>query len=158
VRHATSIAEVGTHPLSRTDRAAMELALCLLRQRQLAAAACALNLPDGVSLDIDSRVDATASHIRIRLALLLRTLLRVDRGDYGPRLEMCTACGWSERAERSPRPGDAERWKACPAQPLDWLEPLRPPWTADCGYTPLWESAPAHDDTTARQRRERRAT
>lgn len=90
-RTAQSWTEVGACPLSRRDRAAMELALCVLCTGYPTVAIGALEIPgrgaasdvwEAAELAYLERVPRRA--LIARLALALRVLLRVDRGDYGP--------------------------------------------------------------------------
>lgn len=76
---------------------------------------------------------------RVRLALLLRVLLRADAGDFGP--VECTGCGdggWRfDRAGQRCSGCDIEHWQD--TRELDSearYERVR--------FTPLWETAPAH--------------
>jgi hypothetical protein len=133
MKRAASWIEVGALPLSRRDRAAMELGLESLRlavSRRVDAYSvdeCGVEwareaLQLGWLVSSRLRQAAWTSSVRVgaarllraRLALALRVLLRVDRGDYGP-------VEWS--GCRCNCDGDAGGWL-----------PRR--------YTAAWESAP----------------
>jgi hypothetical protein len=120
-------------PMTRTERAACELALCVLRARVLdddeahAAlddaltvlwigwhgwetwsrhhhiAAAVASLTD-LSADLFEHVERAPRLLRARLALYLRALLRADRGDCGPwRCPVC-ALPWTPEYGPSPHP------------------------------------------------------
>jgi hypothetical protein len=148
--------------MSRRDRAAMQLALGVLRRGALESlrlypdALAALRLGDAVAgyvwatgrRALSEGVDRDV--FNARLALLLRVLLRADAGDYGPKepWQWCDACGRIEKDPESeaalqrvctpyPRaPGVVEcapgRFGSRVLAPYPWGAPYR-------RYAPLWE-------------------
>lgn len=110
VRYAETWLEVGMYPMRRRDRIAMEAAQEFLRSNFFQANSFLFaeeNGPVARSLfdeQADFRNGEEVRVQRIRLALLLRTLLRVDKGQYGPlRCSRCDenvpydACGFPDR-------------------------------------------------------------
>jgi hypothetical protein len=126
-------------PLSRRDRAAMELTLCHLRALAVRPGLAARQHTDfeplrhggPVARDVRRAIDRRLARpedwggerrraVRCTLALLLRVLLRADAGDMGPDGLRCS-CG---------RGGFPIEHAECEGE-IDW-------WR---GYRPLWEQA-----------------
>jgi hypothetical protein len=108
--------EVGLYPLSRRDRAAMELALEELRREDFVYR-CGNVLAYGGRISLDLIEEVTGAWVRsrllrARLALLLRCLLRVDRGDFGATVWVGCNCVCD---------GDNGGWVPAPVRPL-WAD------------------------------------
>ena len=115
--------------LSRRDRAAMTLALVLVRNRSIAECVYTLFLGDEAAQSVGNATLWTARVsdrlLRARLALALRVLLRADAGDFGP-------AAYVDSLGRSFAYGDV--WPASLAITFKRL-PVRP----------LWEAAKPHE-------------
>lgn len=93
--------------------------------------------------------------LRARLALYLRAVLRADAGDYGWRRSTCyecRVCGERAIAVYGPMrawfgPSEAEHARRC-GDRLLWRVKL-------AKHRPLYQTAPAHDGRTPRERRTR---
>jgi hypothetical protein len=160
--------------MTRRDRAAMRLALEVLRAEYGSAGLAADVLERGDDAaealgeavegqrNLDhhyrccgggpvSSAESARRLLRARLALVLRAMLRADKGDYGE--IACTGCGDSDSYHR---PGDGcrdcwiEHWQLT-GQIISDNE--RPRYER-VRIAPLWERAPAHDGRTPQQRRE----
>lgn len=153
--------------MTRRDRCAMALALECLRGRGTALSClddalgalyrgdtAAMRLMDDVEQACRHGVESWA-HVRARLALALRTLLRVEAGDYGPREPwlQCARCWRIERDLNS----EAARQGVCVPYPRNGapdcpgnshapacLLPMHWPPPPYRRVHPLWLSAPAH--------------
>jgi hypothetical protein len=137
-------------PLSRRDRAALRLAYeVLLRDDAVGHARRALSLGGPMSRAIEDASYALAAPLgmrilRARLALLLRVVLRVDRGDFGAlRCEHGARTLWRVLPTSEWPSRDEPRLAyACPC--LGAWRPCVEPWPLRV-IRPLWESAPPHD-------------
>lgn len=153
---ATTWLDVARVPLSRRDRAALVLALELLRRpvphaKPWVAArrvreAMHVMLDEGVSLHLWSDTLAVSDEmpvrqrpaprlLRARLALAIRVLLRVDAGDYGsrwPRDVVCSLHGHITRIEID----DDAMFFVCRTCGDEWRE--RDRWSKESGDRYVW--------------------
>lgn len=144
---ARSWTDVGRLPMSRRDRAALVLAYECARRWRFAAdsavsARRALSMGEGAALDLLCDTNAISvretggRQLRARLALALRVLLRVDRGDFGRTEWVGCHCACD---------GDRGGWVPAPVRPL-WEQ--APAWFND-GMTPRVRRAIRQAETMA---------